>query len=181
MKLLLGRLLGRKLIRTTFLPAKRGLAGEMILRRPGFWSLMSIVGCLAGGVLLYFLFTENMFEQPGEEVIYRNVVLGISLLSLFMWLECLSYKASAMESFVAVRHWYGTKTIHYHNITSVEHSRFFGGQFVLRSNQGVVRVPDGAIGSAEFIQHLCKELGEEHCVGALKALEEKRTQLQQLS
>ncbi|GIP59760.1 hypothetical protein QNH46_05705 [Paenibacillus woosongensis] len=181
MYLFLGRLLGRKLLRTTFLPAKRGLAGEMILRRPGFWSLMCIIGCLAGGVLLYFLFTENIFDQPGEEVIYRNAVMGIILLFLFMWLECLSYKASATDSFVAVRHWYGTKTIHYHNITSVEHTRFFGGQFVVLSNQGVVRVPDGAVGSAEFIQHLCKELGEEHCVNALKVLEEKKTQLQQLS
>lgn len=181
MKLLLSRWLNRKLLRTTFLSAKRGLSGELILRRPGFWSLMSIVGCVSGGILLYILFTENIFDQPGEEVIYRSAVMGFTLLSLFMWLECLSYKASASDSFVAVRHWYGTKTIHYHNITSVEHSRFFGGRFVLRSNQGVARVPDGAAGSAEFIQHLCKELGEEHCVEALKALEEKRAELQQLS
>jgi hypothetical protein len=66
----------------------------------------------------------------------------------------------------------------YEEITSVEHTRFLGGQFILKSPQGTIQLPENSTGIAELISLLSTRNGEKCCAQANAVLAKRKADIE---
>ncbi|MDR9856618.1 hypothetical protein RJP21_23730 [Paenibacillus sp. VCA1] len=164
-------ILVKKILGTPFKPAKRGASGELVFKKPVLWIVLVIGGCLAGWLALVMsLMTESSPDE--EQLVYLLAVIAVGF-TLFLP-GVLSFKAEAGESSIKVRRWNGRRMLKYEEITSVEHTRFFGGQFILKSPRGTIRLSEHMTGIAELISLLSARIGDQSCTQANVALAKRK-------
>ncbi|WP_028549733.1 hypothetical protein [Paenibacillus sp. UNC451MF] len=161
-----------------FQPARRNRRGEIVLAKGKLINWIVYIAFLIA-VMAFVLFYMN--EEDSDEWIYNLVNLGAAsiFLGVCSFMLALS-KTVVNEQTVTAHRWYGKKSISFSDVHTISFTRFFGGCFVLKGEKKTVWVPLENVGSAEFVELLCKRLGTERCTVAVEALNNRRKQLSQL-
>ncbi|OXM85380.1 hypothetical protein CF651_15300 [Paenibacillus rigui] len=130
--------------------------------------------------LLVYQQFDDSFEVDERALFVLGIGSALVLLG-FLSIVFTFSKVVVTEQGLRFYRWYGAKMIHFTDITEVGHTRFFGGQLLVKGARRSAWVSIDYVGTAELVKLLCEKIGEDRCFKASKALNKRRQELEGLN
>ncbi|MEW9698199.1 hypothetical protein [Paenibacillus sp. SI8] len=156
-----------------FQPAERNKKGELIFRKGKLIRWFVYAAFVLGVIAL--IGSSYIDDYDADEQVLFVFCVGIEVvLFAFLSLVVAITKIRVTEHSLFSYRWYGTKFIHFSEVTQVGYSRFYGGIFILKTSQRTVRIPAENVGTAELVKLLVEKVGDEKCAQAVAFMNKRK-------